>query len=46
MNRLTQANDNRSSIIYVMTVLIFYTSGVCFVIVYQEIEEFKTGIRN
>jgi O-antigen/teichoic acid export membrane protein len=39
---MTHVDDNRSSIIYVVTVLIFYTSGVCFAIVYQEIEEFKT----
>ena len=38
----TLVDDNRSSIIYIVTVLIFYTSGVCFVIVYQEIEEFRT----
>ena len=39
---MTHIDDNRSSIIYVVTVLMFYTSGVCFTIVYQEIQEFKT----
>mgnify|MGYP003579831394 CR=1 FL=1 len=39
---MTHVDDNRSSIIYVVTVLIFYASGVCFAIVYQEIEESKT----
>jgi hypothetical protein len=39
---MMHVDDNRSWIIYVVTVLIFYTSGVCFAIVYQEIEEFKT----
>jgi O-antigen/teichoic acid export membrane protein len=39
---MTSVDDNRSSIIYVVTVLIFYASGVCFAIVYQEIEESKT----
>jgi len=34
---MTHMDDNRSSIIYVVTVLMFYTSGVCFTIVYQEI---------
>ncbi|TLX68006.1 MAG: hypothetical protein E6L03_05310 [Thaumarchaeota archaeon] len=43
MKRMTREDDNRSWIIYVVTVLIFYTSGVCFAIVYQEIEEFKTA---
>jgi hypothetical protein len=38
---MTHVNDNRSFIIYVVTVLIFYTSGVCFVIGYQEIEDLK-----
>jgi O-antigen/teichoic acid export membrane protein len=42
MKRTSHVDDNRSSIIYVVTVLIFYTSGVCFAIVYQEIEEFRT----
>jgi O-antigen/teichoic acid export membrane protein len=42
MKRMTHVNDNRSFIIYVVTVLIFYTSGVCFVIGYQEIEDLKT----
>jgi hypothetical protein len=40
---MMHVDDNRSSIIYVVAVLIFYTSGVCFAIVYQEIEEFKTA---
>ena len=40
---MTHVDDNRSWIIYVVTVLIFYTSGVCFAIVYEEIEEFKTA---
>ena len=40
---MTDVDDGRSSIIFVVTVLIFYTSGVCFAIVYQEIEEFKTA---
>ena len=39
---MTYVDDNRFSIIYVMTVLIFYTSGVCFAIVFQENQEFKT----
>lgn len=39
---MTHVDDNRSFIIYVVTVLIFYTSGVCFVIGYQEIEDLKT----
>ena len=39
---MTHVDDNRSSIIYILTVLIFYTSGVCFAIVYQETEEFRT----
>ncbi|HEY7227550.1 MAG TPA: hypothetical protein VH481_05440 [Nitrososphaeraceae archaeon] len=42
MKRMTHVGDNRPTIIYVVTVLIFYTSGVCFAIVYQEIKEFKT----
>jgi O-antigen/teichoic acid export membrane protein len=42
MKRMTHVDDNRSSIIYILTVLIFYTSGVCFAIVYQETEEFRT----
>jgi hypothetical protein len=39
---MTCVDDNRFSIIYVVTVLLFYTSGVCFAIVYQQIQEFKT----
>ncbi len=39
---MTYVDDNRFSIIYVVTVLLFYTSGVCFAIVYQEIQEYKT----
>ena len=42
MKRMTHVDDNRSLIIYIVTVLIFYTSGVCFAIVYQETEEFRT----
>ena len=42
MKRMAYVDDNRFSIIYVVTVLIFYTSGVCFAIVFQEIQEFKT----
>ena len=33
--------DNRSLISYFVTVLIFYSSGICFAIAYQEIEELR-----
>ena len=39
MRRLTRVDENRSSSLYVLTVLILYSSAVFFVIVYQEIEE-------
>ena len=42
MKRITLVDDNRTSIIYIVTVLIFYSSGVCFAIVYQETEELRT----
>jgi hypothetical protein len=33
---------NRSLILYIVMVLIFYSSAICFAIVYQEIEELRT----
>lgn len=42
MKQTMHVGDNKFLIIYIVTVLLFYTSGVCFAIVYQEIEELNT----
>jgi hypothetical protein len=39
MGPIAYVGYDRSLIIYIVTVLIFYTSGICFAIVYQEIKE-------
>jgi hypothetical protein len=41
MRQTVDLGDNRSLISYFVTVLIFYSSGICFAIVYQEIEELR-----
>lgn len=43
MRQIVHVGDKRSLIICIVTVLILYTSGICFAIVYQEIEELKTA---
>ena len=42
MKQTMHVGDNKFLIIYIVTVLLFYTSGVCFAIVYQEIGELNT----
>ena len=39
MKQTMHVGDNKFLITYIVTVLLFYTSGVCIAIVYQEIGE-------